>query len=656
MSMNLLDQTAPPEPMAALNHIVISPANIALEARLSRMKPLGRFGLWKAGWRLRWLMWQLRRLGREALERSEQELASELKTLLDYKRELEAKREAAPDDPHLAEMYRELRAELTPKHEAYKSLRIHLAESEDLAREYKELKQRIDDNPKVIQRAAIEAEKMKIQRQECRSYEQLIIDRWTQLGYCYRQTDGKGNKRVDKVGFSVRYITPDAIFLKVGVARRHWTGGYTTQLPYGVRIADLLKPETLDDLSYACQRQVSAKSDYLSGAWIIVNRLDTTDGLLNEVAYADVMQRYPVKYHNRIPMCVGVAERKQVQWLNLTDYPHGLIAGFTGSGKSNLINATICTFITRHDPKDLRLILVDLKEGVEFSIFAGIPHLEGKIIDKVSELANRLEELEAIMQIRYETIRGKSKNLADWNAKHPSEYMARIIVFIDEVVSTMDQGDYTKRIVNSLKQLTAKGRAAGIHIIMSTQRPSVDAIPGTVKVNLSFRIVGRMPSHVDSLTVLGSGAAKELPDVHGRMVMQLGPDPVAVQTPLITIEDIEAALKAAMQYEKPEPIPVPENAYTQTEWTPERIIALSLHHLGGNISHTVIWEEVKEEGSLTKSQNRELCERIWSMDCIPFEGKQYKVEKGKGRVRKLVEIESQDSEPSELLNFDMSPV
>lgn len=652
MSAMMLDNQPPPEPMAALTHTVISPSNIALEERLSRAKPLTRFQVWK-------LKRQIARLRRELGDVDTRQIEAELRaiqpglsTLLDYKFELAQQRQLAPDDKHLATMWQELRENLEPQYQLYKSLKTELAQ----VKHVEQLQQQLDDNPRVIERAAIEEEKMKIQRQEAKSYVQLIVTRWTQQGFCYRYSDGKGNRKVDEVRIVERHITPEAIFLKIGVSERHWSGGYRSLLPYGVSVSDLVKPETLEELSYACQRQVSAKSDFVNGSWIIVNRLDTTDGLLNQVRYVDVMQRYPAKYHVRVPICAGVAQRKQVQWLNLTDYPHGLIAGFTGSGKSNFVNAIICTLISKHDPKDLRLILVDLKEGVEFAVYDGIPHLYGPIVEKVPDLANKLEEVLAIMLQRYQKLRGKALSLNAFNAKHPEEHMARIIVIIDEVVSTIDNGDYTKRISAALKQLVARGRAAGVHIILSTQRPSVDAIQGLIKVNLSFRIVGRMPSHTDSLTVLGSGAAKDLPAIPGRMVLQLGPDPLPVQTPMIEEHDVVEALKIAMAYARPDAIPLPENVYTQTEWTPERIVALSLNHLGGNISHTRIWEEIKEDGSLSRAQTRELCERIWAMDCISFEGKQYRMKKGKSAVKHLIEIEPEGIPESEdaILEHDTS--
>src|SRR5690606_28215766 len=130
----------------------------------------------------------------------------------------------------------------------------------------------------------------------------------------------------------------------------------------------LLAEDTLTELSITCQRQVTGVHN-TSGAWVIVHRLNSHDGLLNYVSYADVQERYPVKHHTRMPICVGVGAHRQIQWINLADFPHWLIAGYTKSGKSNLVNASLCTLITRQSPNDLRLVLIDLKGGLEFSYY-----------------------------------------------------------------------------------------------------------------------------------------------------------------------------------------------------------------------------------------------------------------------------------------------
>lgn len=211
--------------------------------------------------------------------------------------------------------------------------------------------------------------------------------------------------------------------------------------------------------------------------------------------------------------------------------------------------------------------------------------------------------------------------------------------------------------MNSLGQLTAKGRAAGIHIILSTQRPSVDVIDGRVKVNLAARLVGRMPSHSDSLTILGTGEAKDLAAVPGRMILQIGPDPIPVQTPFIEESDILAALKKAMEYPTPEPLPVPEGINMGTEWTTEKIVELSLTFLNGNIGHTVIWKEIKDEGTISSRGLRDLVQKIWTMNCIDYDGKQYVVERGQRNAKRLVEIQqgSNLTESAPSTDVDLMP-
>lgn len=103
-------------------------------------------------------------------------------------------------------------------------------------------------------------------------------------------------------------------------------------------------------------------------------------------------------------------------------------------------------------------------------------------------------------------------------------------------------------------------------------------------------------------------------------------------------DDIAAALKRALEYPTPAPLPIQEGYEVAAEWTPERIVDLSLTFLDDNLGHSVIWNEVKDEGTITNTQLRELVKRIWAMDCIIVCGKQYQVERNKGHRRQLVEI------------------
>lgn len=648
----LFDSITAPEPLSPLKNVIITPENVATEARLNRAKPLSRR-------QIKQLEKEARRLESRAAKQGKNrdaqmsrflELRSILSDLATQRDALKPQLEAAPLDTELQNQYEAILDTAAPLNQEYQALRAALRSIIDLEKQVQAIRQQIDDNPKVIARKLEEDRLTADQQKEARIYEQFLINRLTKLGYCYRRRDKNGNELVDEVRFAWCEITPDAIYYKIDVARGTLFGGWKDQLPYGVRVADLLHPDTCFELSQSCGRQVTSKSTAINGAWLIVHRLDTNDGLVSQVRYASVLELYPRQHHDRIPICVGVGYNLKIQWLFITEYPHMLVAGFTGSGKSNFINALICMLISQHSPDELRIVLVDLKDGIEFSAFEKIPHLHGKVVDNVGELADRLQELEAIMGERNRLMRGRAKNILQFNAKFPAEKLPRVICIVDETASIMGHGDTSKRINGSLRQLTAKGRAAGIHIILSTQRPSVDSIEGNIKVNMAARIVGRMPSHVDSQTVLGTGDAKELANVPGRMILQVDPDPRPVQTPLIEEEDIVRALKKAMEYPTPEPLPVPENYKTINEWTPERIVELSLNFLGGNMGYNNLWAEIKDEGALTRDQLRDMVKRIWAMDCIALGDKFYRVERSGRNLRRLVEIPQTANQPENELS------
>lgn len=625
--------------MARLLHEVITPANIQLEASRNRAKPLSRVQIWKLRREAKGLEKKIQALKPEETEALYKRVVESYQQAIALLETLKQRAQTAPEHNHLRLMMQRERERLQRLKAEGSKLLIRRDKIRQLVQQRESILQRIQDNPTVIERRKELEESERIQRKEAMIYEEIIVQRLDQLGYCHRWVDKQGRKRVDSVHFSHCKITMDAVYFKVAASHRDFLGGWKTRLPYEVKIGDLLKEETCYELSLACQRQVTSRANALTGAWLIVHRIDTVDGLLNEVSYTNLMKHYQRQSHNRFPICIGVAQNMRIYWLNLTECRHWLVAGFTGSGKSNFINSMIATLISLHSPEEVRLMLVDLKDGIEFSFYENIPHLHGKVVDRVELLADRLNELEAIMQERNTRMKGKARSLREYQVKYPDEKMPRIVCIIDEVASIMSHGELTKRITSSLIALTSKGRAPGIHIILSTQRPSVDVIPGNVKVNLDARIVGRMPSHTDSQTVLGTGAAKELANVAGRMIIMTGPDPMPIQTPFIEEEDILDALQKALAYPTPEPLPIPKDFNVVEEWTPEKVVELSLKYLNGNVSHKAVWEEVKEDGRMSRRQVRELVEKVWQADCIPYGEKQYKVERGNHGARKLTEIE-----------------
>jgi hypothetical protein len=631
-------ESAAPQPLAPLTHTIISPANIEAEQRRAAAQRLSL--------KQRWMMWRaLRKLTKqiaqlEAKQKAQLGLMSSLRPKMSelYTRYLNLKEQLAetPEDETLKQEYLDLWAELTPIKSRWDALQRQIAPLQRLRQQKSRIQRALEDHTISVEREKTEMRLMKAMRKEAQIYEKLIVDKWTRLGFCERYT--KGSKEyVKTVDFSEIHLTLDAIFFKIDASFQTAFKNWKTNLPAGVYIVEqLLNPKTLDELSITCQRQVTGLHS-AGGAWVVVHRLNSTDGLMNYVAYQDVMERYPAKFSDRLPICVGVGMNRQIQWVNLADFPHWLVGGYTNSGKSNMINVGICTLISKHQPKDLRLVLIDLKGGLEFNFYENIPHLHGSIVDSVGEVAATIGGLESEMAARFKKFRSKkAKTIEFYNsAVKEDDRLPRILCVFDEVASILEHGEATKEIMSSLRQLVAKGRAVGIHVWLCTQRPDVKVVEGAVKANLSLRLTGRLPSSADSVTILGNSMAKDLAAIPGRMVLQISPDPQQVQTPHINDSDIAAAIEAARQMPAAPALEVSNIRIVHQEWTVERVIELSIKHLDGNLSANAVW---KSADDLSKGQAQKLVEQIWRMPEISYDGRQYKVVLGKGKIKSLVPL------------------
>lgn len=648
--------TAAPAPLAPLEHVIINPANIEIEKRRKRAVKLTVWERWRKQRDLQAVEQELKRVQFDEVAAVYEALKERMELLAVLHDELKEQRAANPEDVEVQKKWRRLARKSVPLRQRWQAVNSHYKQIVPIFNRQQELKQSLENHDIAVARDKAEKKRFKLMTVEAKIYERLIIEKWTRLGYCHRYKEGEKN-RIDRVSFSKVGISLDAIYFKIATssqtAFKHWT----TNIPDTVKVTtQLLTEETLDELSITCQRQVTGIHSP-SGAWVIVHRLDSVDGLMNYVAYSDVMDRYPVSISHKVPICVGVGLNREVKWVNLADFHHWLIGGFTGSGKSNLVNVGICTMISQHKPDDLRLVLIDLKGGLEFSDYKGMPHLHGDIIDTVSGVADCLAEVEAIMKERFKKFRNVARNYEDYRVRRPNEHMPRLVVIFDEVASIMDNGETTKRILSSLRELTRQGRAVGINILLCTQRPDVEAIAGSVKANLNLRISGRMTTSQDSITVLGSSAAKELAAVAGRMVLQIGPDPEALQTPHITEDDILAAKKIALKYEAPAPLEIPVGARNaHRDWTPENIIEFSLKHMDGLLSGRRIFDAL-HDSNITAKQVYGLVEQVWAMENIVFEGQRYAVEKRRGSARYLVpitdtpQLQDKEGEDSQVHSF-----
>ena len=218
------------------------------------------------------------------------------------------------------------------------------------------------------------------------------------------------------------------------------------------------------------------------------------------------------KFTESTMVCLGADVTGQPVYCDLAKMPHMLVAGATGMGKSVCVNSILTSILYKASPDDVKLILIDPKK-VEFSVYRGIPHLLVPVVTDPKKAAGALSWAVSEMERRFELIEHAGvANIKDYNRyvgeTGEGEMMPRIVIVIDELADLMlSVGDAVE---TSIARITAKARAAGIHLLLGTQRPSVDVITGTIKNNIPTRIAFHVPSQADSRTILDFAGAEKL--------------------------------------------------------------------------------------------------------------------------------------------------
>ncbi len=221
---------------------------------------------------------------------------------------------------------------------------------------------------------------------------------------------------------------------------------------------------------------------------------------------------------------------------DLASMPHLLIAGTTGSGKSVCINTIILSLLYRHTPEKCKFILIDPKM-LELSTYEGIPHLICPVITEAKKAASVLGWVVKEMESRYRLMTKEGvRNIDGYNSKHKLP-MPYIVVVVDEMSDLMLVAG--KEIENYIQKLSQMARAAGIHIIMATQRPSVDVITGTIKANFPTRISFQVSSKIDSRTILGEQGAEQLLGKGDMLYMSSANRIIRIHAPFVSDHEIE---------------------------------------------------------------------------------------------------------------------
>lgn len=270
------------------------------------------------------------------------------------------------------------------------------------------------------------------------------------------------------------------------------------------------------------------------------------------VGFRDMIEAAP---HDDRPLDVplGRTVTGQVMTADLTKMPHLLIAGATGSGKSVAINVIITSILLKAKPSQVKMLMIDPKK-VELSVYNGIPHLLSPVVSEPKKAARALGKVVGEMERRYELfaalgvrnldgynrmVEKENQNHTDPNEQQPT--MPLILVIVDELADLMMT--VSKDVEDAIVRIAQMGRAAGIHMILATQRPSVDVITGLIKANVPSRIAFAVSSGVDSRTIIDTSGAEKL---LGRGDMLFEPidqnKPIRIQGAFISDHDVEAVV------------------------------------------------------------------------------------------------------------------
>tara|TARA_Y100000741_G_scaffold358063_1_gene336713 strand:- start:2503 stop:4626 length:2124 start_codon:yes stop_codon:yes gene_type:complete len=327
---------------------------------------------------------------------------------------------------------------------------------------------------------------------------------------------------------------------------------------------------------------------------------------LNEIISDDKF----VKKEIKLPIALGKSISGAPIIGDLTSMPHLLIAGTTGSGKSVCINTIILSLLYKYTPEKCNLILIDPKM-LELSTYEGIPHLLCPVITEAKKATAALGWAVKEMENRYKLMTHVGvKNIDGYNSKH-KKHMPYIVVVVDEMSDLMLIAG--KEIENYIQRLSQMARAAGIHIIMATQRPSVDVITGTIKANFPTRISFQVSSKIDSRTILGEQGAEQLLGKGDMLFMSSANKIIRIHAPFVSETEIEKI-----------------NSYLRSQGKPNYINEI-----------TIIKDNEKNDQTNINDEKDELYEK--AVDIIKTEGRastsflQRKLQIGYNRAARIME-------------------
>jgi DNA segregation ATPase FtsK/SpoIIIE-like protein len=477
----------------------------------------------------------------------------------------------------------------------------------------------------------------KLLRDESSLFMDRITNALNRRGLCYRYPRSQRdflNSGVRSVRFDVVVMQPDAIYLRIN----------THRLPQGVGIMQLVDPDILTDLSLACGRRISAEYSEKVGCWYIIERATGVRGIPTHVKLNDMLASFPASADG-LSIPLGQTANSKPVYRSLGQIYSMLVGGTIGSGKSNILNVILCSLIRRNPPDRLKLLLVDLKGGLEFSFYEGIPHLlsipekaPGGIVYYRQDVPDLLAWLIEEGERRIELIkRAGYKDIARYNQYHRKNHLPHLVLVIDEWADIKLERETGKVCEARLTNIASRFRAVGIHVVICTQVPKAEVISVRIKGVLPAKLAFSCPTNQASMAILDNGHAKEL-QPEGRYILQWQRE-MELQAPYITDQFIRETVDGAKAGKY-------DQVATGHDVTALEVMGWALENDSGFLSRDRLFQVYRNRGITLAELATWLAE--WEGEEFVIGSSLYRVEPANGnRARRLVAVVGEEEKEVE---------